>query len=404
MFAAGVLFVKYQMEGVRERVEKLASDRTGSNLDIGRVRVTGLRGVEIADLHTRLATESGASVEVTVPAALLYVDLVDLLSGRINIELVRLDDASIEVVREPGGAWLDEQPKGEAAITEPPPLPLPATPDDAAATADTPPAEGEAQAVEHQEPVPAAEEPSTSAPAVGVPVEAGEDATVTVTELPLPAASPAEDPARDIFEAIDSILPTFPFRVAGDNCKVVVRNVVGDSSLSLNNTRVDVFRLSDSPEMSGSISGTLNDDPQKQLDLRVRYASSQDFDIRISHNRITPEDVNIFLPAEQRVFEQGFLQPQVRLSGFPNDTLVLSVEAPYTGMVFRGQPEFLPPLTGRLSAFAQYDLTSRTLRVTAARAESPEFSSDLTGEVSFQGAEPVLNLALRAQRLPVRES
>lgn len=425
MFAAGVLFVKYQMEGVRERVERLASDRTGSNLEIGRVRVTGLRGVEIADLHTRLATESGASVDVRVPAALLYVDLVDLLSGRINVELVRLDDAVIEVVREPNGAWLKDK---ETAV----PAPEVSTTEDEGSAAAPVPQESPASDAEVEAPEARLAEPamaeikseSETEPQSDTKLEEksktetppspgsqGEDSAntsmeaglVTVSELPAPSVPKHTDPAKDIFEAIDSVLPTFAFRVAGENCRVSVRNLVGDSSLSLTNTRFDVFRLSDSPEMSGSISGTLGDNPDKQIDLRVRYASAEDFDIRVSHNQITPEDVNIFLPAEQQVFEQGALQPQVRLSGFPNDTIVLSLEAPYTGLVFRGQPDFLPPLSGRLSAFAQYDLATRTIRITAARAESPEFASDLTGEVSFQGVEPVLNLALRAQRLPVRD-
>ncbi len=405
MFAAGVLFVKYQMEGVRERVERLASDRIGSNLEIGRVRVTGLRGVEIADLHARIATESGATTDVTVPAALLYVDLVDLLYGRINIELVRLDDATVEVVRDPAGAWLKTASTTEATPVTPPSIPSAATSEivveQAVAvepSADTP----AAPASEDPPAAPNGDAPSASDSTEPAPA-AAEEAKVEVKELPALGLGPQTDPAKDVFEAIDSLLPTFPFRVAGSNCQVRVRNLVGDSSLSLSGVRFDVFRLSDSPEMSGSISGVLGEDPSKQLELRARYASAQDFDIRISHNRITPEDVNIFLPAEQHFFQQGSFQPQVRLSGFPNDTIVLSVEAPYQDMIFRGQPDFLPALTGRLSAFAQYDLATRTLRVTAAQAESPEFSSDLTGEVSFLGSEPVLNLALRAQRLPVRD-
>src|SRR5205085_2724564 len=55
------------------------------------------------------------------------------------------------------------------------------------------------------------------------------------------------------------------------------------------------------------------------------------------------------------------------------------------------------------SAFAQYDIATSTLRVTAARADSPEFSGDLDGTVSFAAEEPQLDLRMRAQKLPVRD-
>ncbi len=383
LFAGAVLFVKYQMEGVRERVERLASERTGSNFTLGRVRVTGLRGVEIENLSAKFAAEGDAEVQLTVPSALLYVDLVDLLYGRINVEQVRLDQAVLEVTRAPSGAWV-----ASAEAPVPPP-------EDAA------PAEGEAS--------------SAPAAAPTTPETATEE-VLAVSELPppdeeVPVEEPSTkedtgasvDPTAGIFGAIEAVLPTFPFRVVGEDCKVTVRNVVGDSTLALSTVRFDIFRLPDSPEMSGSINGVLGDDENKSVEVRARYVSPQDFDIRISHNQLTPEDVNIFLPAEQHFFQQGTLQPQIRVSGFPNDTIVLSLEAPFTTLAFRDQPAVLPPLTGRLSAFAQYDLATRTLRMTAAQAESPEFSGELTGTVSFQGAEPLIDMRLRAQRLPVRE-
>ena len=102
--------------------------------------------------------------------------------------------------------------------------------------------------------------------------------------------------------------------------------------------------------------------------------------------------MNIFLPAEQHFFQQGLFRPQVRLSGFPNHTLVLSLEAPYQDLLLRGQPEFLPPLTGRLSAFAQYDLPTSTLRVTAARADSPRVRGRAWRHGLLPGAEPELDL------------
>lgn len=412
VFAAGVLFVKYQMEGVRARVEQAASERTGSNLTLGRVRVTGLRGVEVEELHARYSTGTGASVQLYAPSALLYVDVADLFYGRINIQQVRIDGAQLEVVRDPQGAWLgsgvEESPQADGAVSAPA--------DDAAPIA---PAEGDggeaAQAPgefpDADAPGEGATPPATASPtSETVPAEvpsvspagpdtAGVGAIVETAAL----APPGKDPAEGIFAAIDSFLPRFPFRLVGQDCHATIKNVVGDTTLTISELRLDLFRLSDSPEVSGSISGILGEDGAKRVDLRARYASREDFDIRISHDEVTPEDVNVFLPAEQHFFQQGLLRPQVRLSGFPNNALVLSLEVPYQALSIRDQPEFLPPQTGRLSAFAQYDLSTSTLRVTAARAESAEFAGELGGSISFAGEKPELNLTLRADRLPVKD-
>ncbi len=400
-FAALVLLIKYQMEGVRARVEAMASERTGSNFTLGQVRVTGLRGVEVKDLKARFNSDDGASVSLDIPTALLYVDLIDLLSGQISIEQVRLDHASLEITRTPSGVWFtpeeaeapEELLPTEAIGAES----LAAEGEGSEATADSTESQPEVATVE------------PAAVVEGEPI-------VVAEELDAPATAELASEATDqlfpdrpksstagIFGAIEAVLPNFPFRVVGEHCTINVQNVVGDTSIALSEVRLDAYRLSDSPDVSASISGMLDDDEAKRIELRARYASSKDFDIRISHDSITPRDVNVFLPADQHVFEQGEFRPQIRLSGFPSDTLVLSVEAPYTGLVFRGQPEFLPPLTGRLTAFAQYDLESRMLEITTAKAQSPEFSGDLSGSVSFASEEPQLDLELQASKLPVRD-
>ena len=105
LFAAGVLFIKYQMEGVRARVEQLASEKTGSNLTLGRVRVTGLRGSRSKNSARAIAVARVHQFSFTCPSALLFVD-VAIFDGRINIQQIRIDGAEVEVVRDPQGAWL----------------------------------------------------------------------------------------------------------------------------------------------------------------------------------------------------------------------------------------------------------------------------------------------------------
>ena len=424
-FAGLVLVVKYQMEGVRARVEALASERTGSNFTLGQVRVTGLRGVEVQGLKANIVNEDGAAVRLDVPKAVLYVDLIDLVSGRINIEQVRMDGASLVVSRAEGGAWLTP---GED--TSPAPLPASVESQPGEAQAETPaPTDNQPEPESSLNTSPAVESAPTEAEEILPAPENAEEAppasesetVVQVQPLPEPLvgntaggeSAPPEFPgatlaslrpeAAGIFGAIERILPTFPFRVVGDQCSVRVENVVGETSISLTDLRIDAYRLSDAPDVSASISGLLDDVEPRRVEVRARYASSKDFDIRISHDRLTPGDVNIFLPAEQHVFEQGQFRPEIRLSGFPSDTLVLSVEAPYERVRFRGQPEFLPELTGRLSVVAQYDMNRQVIEITTARATSPEFAGALSGSISFANEAPEFALELQAEQLPIRD-
>ncbi len=115
--AGGVLFVKYQLEALRNTVQTEIAQRTGIFLEADNVRVDGLRGLRMRQLHMTVETENGPTIDVHVPDALLLVSLAELLQRRVSISRIQLDDAHIRLFRPRGHFWFTGDVTERSALT-----------------------------------------------------------------------------------------------------------------------------------------------------------------------------------------------------------------------------------------------------------------------------------------------
>lgn len=318
LFASGVLFAKFKLEAFRESVQgDLAARLGGAQLEIGTVKVNGLRGFRIDGLRISVEQENGPSITLDTPVAYVHINLNGLLYGQVTYDRIVLDKSQITLERPLEADWYPEK---------------------------------------------------------------GID-----------------------YDSFLTLTPTDAFRVTGKDCKVNLINVVGETQLSIERFTFDVSRLLDAPDLVASLAGDLSGDPDRHIDMKLRLASLEDFDLRLSAEMLTAEDVNVILPAQQQLVTSGLIKPTVRISGHPNRTLVLDVQAPFEKITVRNHPDFLAPATGLLTLLASYEIESNLLTLTTAKADCPDLSGDLGGTISFAGTYPEFDLSLRASRLPITE-
>ena len=205
------------------------------------------------------------------------------------------------------------------------------------------------------------------------------------------------------FDTLLTLNPTDAFRVTGKECVLDVLNVVGETKLSIDQISFDIVRLLDAPDLIASLSGNLSGDPDRHIDMKLRLASLEDFDLRLSAGMLTAEDVNVVLPAQRQLVTSGHTKPTLRISGHPNRTLVLDVQAPFENITVRNHPDFLAPATGLLTLLASYEIETDLLTVTTAQADCEDLSGDLGGTISFAESYPEFDLSLRASRLPIAQ-
>lgn len=202
-------------------------------------------------------------------------------------------------------------------------------------------------------------------------------------------------------DAVFSLSPNDAFRVTGKDCSLEIHNVVGDTRLVFDDVRFDVSRPVDALDLTASLEGNLSGDAEKRVSVKLTLASVEDFDLRIQMAKVAAEDVNVFLPAPHQLVSAGTTKPTLWVNGRPDNTVMVSLEAPFEGLVIRDQPDFLGPATGTLIIYATYATENDVLTVTTAKAESTDLDGVLDGSISFSGPYPEFDLRFRATRLPI---
>ena len=320
MLAAATLFVEYRLESVRQRVLEAAESRLGIGLDAYSVTAAGLRGIRIDDLRIALNPEGGPAVNISVPNTYVYIDVIGLFYGEVNIDRIELDHAVFRLRRPPGETWFNTGPE------------------------------------------------------------------TLLAQAPFPLASVGA------------------FRVIGRGCTLEIENVVRDTELSITNLDFDVYRLSGSHRILGSASGHLNGRPENLIETSLSYASPLDFEAKLEAGHLSSEEVNVFLPASQRFVETGAARPKARVAAYPDNSLMVWLEADFQNLTIRDQPPFLGPATGSLEILASYNTISHLLTLNSASAESAQIGvGKLTGTVSFEEKTPEFDLHIQSSRLPLAE-
>jgi hypothetical protein len=325
--AAGVLFLKYKLEDLRKSAQAQIESRVGARLSAESIQVNGLRGLRIDGLHAAVTLPAGPVVTVQVPEAYVYIDMIELIYGKVRLQRIQIDGAVIDITRPEDGHWF---------------------------------ASGAKTSVEH-----AGSVAGNAVPSGGFPGK-------------------------------------FPFRVVGKGCRLNIRNMAGNTSLSLGDLAFDVSRLPDGRDISARVSALFNGQADKHINMTVRMHSLDDFDLRVQCAELSADDVNLFLPARRRFLVDGAAAPALRVSGYP-ETLIVSLEMPFHDVMVRDQPELFLPATGHLTALANYDLHRYELALVTARARTNQLSGRVEGTVSFMGDTPVFDLHLEADQIPVQD-
>ncbi|MBW7864941.1 MAG: AsmA-like C-terminal region-containing protein [Candidatus Hydrogenedens sp.] len=199
-------------------------------------------------------------------------------------------------------------------------------------------------------------------------------------------------------------LPDIAFRVSGAGCAVRLHGLPGGAPLAFGALHFDITRPSGAADVLARISALLDNDPKKTLGVVARYASPGDFDLRADCGPITAEEVNARLPEEARVLVSGTVVPRLRMDGYADNLFSVALDMPMDNVAARGQPEFIPPLTGMLAAQVEVDLAARQISVRNARLQTPPVSGRVTGTVSLAENPPTADLRLDADTLPVNEA
>ena len=79
--------------------------------------------------------------------------------------------------------------------------------------------------------------------------------------------------------ADDELLRLPAFRATGRDCTLLLKQP--GESIEIRDFFFDVSRMTDSPDLSAHVSGTLGGKAANQVDVRVRYSSPTDFDARV---------------------------------------------------------------------------------------------------------------------------
>ena len=108
LFASGALFITYQLGNIKTELNRQLESRLGGNLDFDAVSISSIRGLKITALNVVLPFEHGPSMTLTVPEALVRVNLLGLLQGTAALDRLTLDDAVIEIERPLDSAWYAE--------------------------------------------------------------------------------------------------------------------------------------------------------------------------------------------------------------------------------------------------------------------------------------------------------
>lgn len=120
-----ILFVELRMGSLRDAAMREAESLTGAHVAFRAIRADGLRGLRVDDPIVSFDSTGGIHVALAAPVAYIYLDLAQVVHGRVAINRIQIDKAAIQVIRPPGQFWKrNTAPPDLSSLAHPPNRPF----------------------------------------------------------------------------------------------------------------------------------------------------------------------------------------------------------------------------------------------------------------------------------------
>ncbi len=202
-------------------------------------------------------------------------------------------------------------------------------------------------------------------------------------------------------------LKDISFRVSGEQCKIIVAGLEANHEINIGGLNFDCYKLSEAEELALKLSGDISYLPEisesTHFKADLRYRSIDDFDLRLSTNRLPVASIAKFVNFSQFAEERGSVETSFRVNAYPGKTLIVSLDVLFEGILIKSKRFPVSPQSGELVALAEFKIPEKRLRVTTAEVNAGEFSGALSGYVNFSGEQPELDLILEVRKIPLMD-
>ncbi|HOV32606.1 MAG TPA: AsmA-like C-terminal region-containing protein [Candidatus Hydrogenedens sp.] len=197
------------------------------------------------------------------------------------------------------------------------------------------------------------------------------------------------------------------FRIIGERNNISIKGLIPEHEVQFKQINFDCYRLFDSSEtrikMDVAVSYLPEIPEENRLNLDLRFRSIEDFDLRTSANKILFSQLGKVIHFQDFISPEGSITPSLRVAGYPNQTLILALEAPFENIKIKSQDFPFQSITGGLTAMADFKLAEKRLRITTADITSSEFDGSLSGLIFLDKPIPELNLTLEVRKIPLED-
>ncbi len=195
------------------------------------------------------------------------------------------------------------------------------------------------------------------------------------------------------------------FRLVGERNNISISGLIPEHELQLKRLQFDCYRLADSPEIRVKIGTSVSYLPEvpeeTTINMDVRFRSLEDFDMRASAEKILLIQLAKVISFSDLLYPEGSVTPSVRVAGYPNQTLILAIEAPFENIKAKSPNIPFQTMTGEITALADVKLSEKRLRITTADITSSEFDGSLSGLIFLDRPTPELDLILEVRKIPL---
>jgi len=107
LFVVGALYSNYKLDDYEDEIRAQIESRIDGTLEFGDISLNGLRGLRIEDVELNWPIPNGPSMYIQSKTAYVNINLTELLYGKITLDRITMDGATIELDPSQSGEWLN---------------------------------------------------------------------------------------------------------------------------------------------------------------------------------------------------------------------------------------------------------------------------------------------------------